>query len=108
MQEQPLFDLENDMMVEKHDINDLELVESISIPKSYSPVKRQYNECGDLCKSILHSNKRICPSHPDSCDLSKPIRHDPLFGDIYPSLHKDSFFIFSKKHLENPYLSVSF
>ena len=105
--EHATFEEDHDIVIERHDLNELELVESDPFPKSYSPVKRQFYECGDLCKSMIQPNKKHRYTLSYNTDLSKPIRHDPLFGDVYPSFHKDSFFIFSKKHLENPFLSVS-
>lgn len=67
---------------------------------SHSPVKRRFNECGAFCRSHLKAMKR-CNNHDRYIDLKSPVRHDVLYGDVFPSHHSETFFVFSKMHLSS-------
>lgn len=84
---------------------DLQIVHLVPSPEdipsiSYIPVKRRFNECGDLCRSRLDT-KRVCQSDEKGryLNLSAPVRRDPMYGNVYPSHHAETFFVFSKKRL---------
>lgn len=67
---------------------------------SHSPVKRRFSECGAFCRSHLKSMKR-CNNNDKYSDLKSPVRHDLLYGDVFPSHHSETFFVFSKMHLSS-------
>ena len=81
----------------------LELTKEDPFPVlSTMSLKRQFSECGDLCKFRLSQMKRQCSlqSTGPPIDLKNPIRHDLFYGDVFPTHHNDSFFVFSKKRLQ--------
>ena len=83
--------------------NLLELNQDDSFPLlSTMSLKRQFSECGDLCKYRLSQMKRQCSlqSSGPSIDLKNPIRHDLFYGDVFATHHNDCFFVFSKKRLQ--------